>query len=211
MVNQQLLDYIKQQLQQGVSREQIKSFLMANGWQTQDIEEGFNTINSSTPIEQYSNFPTKAPMKMWKIIFVVFIGVILIGSGVYFVAQKFLKPNEKFQLNLDIITPKDSYKVGEQFTGGKYLLTYNGDPFQAIVLYAKSRKGFEKVAYDKAVGTIKTGDFDSNPGLREAHNTGLLLNSNKNCNWPDLYILHSWPPKKSTYLPFLAVLLAEKR
>ena len=64
MVNQQLLDYVKQQLQQGVSREQIKSSLMANGWQAQDIDEAFSTINTSTLSEQYVNIPTKAPIKI---------------------------------------------------------------------------------------------------------------------------------------------------
>jgi hypothetical protein len=32
MINQQLLDYIEQQLQNGVSKEQIKSNLLSNGW-----------------------------------------------------------------------------------------------------------------------------------------------------------------------------------
>jgi len=32
MVNQQLLDYIKQQTQQGINNEQIKQSLLANGW-----------------------------------------------------------------------------------------------------------------------------------------------------------------------------------
>lgn len=49
MINQQILDYIKQQLQQGVSREQIKSSLMANSWQETDINEAFALISNSTP------------------------------------------------------------------------------------------------------------------------------------------------------------------
>ncbi|MDI6602948.1 MAG: hypothetical protein QME57_02385, partial [Patescibacteria group bacterium] len=48
MVNQQLLDYIKQQLQQGINQEQIKSSLMANGWQAKDIDEAFAFIQNST-------------------------------------------------------------------------------------------------------------------------------------------------------------------
>lgn len=41
MAMQQILDYIKKQVQQGASREQIKSSLMANGWQENDINEAF--------------------------------------------------------------------------------------------------------------------------------------------------------------------------
>jgi len=44
MINQQLLDYIKQQLGQNVGKEQIKSSLMSGGWLVSDVEEGFNAI-----------------------------------------------------------------------------------------------------------------------------------------------------------------------
>ena len=58
MVNQQLLDYIKQQLQQGISKEQIKGSLMTNGWQAQDIDEAFSFI--SNPASQSSSVPPGA-------------------------------------------------------------------------------------------------------------------------------------------------------
>ena len=53
MINQQILDYIKQQLQQGVSREQIKSSLITNGWSENDINEAFATLSTnSVPLPQ---------------------------------------------------------------------------------------------------------------------------------------------------------------
>mgnify|MGYP001587406703 CR=1 FL=1 len=58
MVNQQLLDYIKQQTQQGISKEQIKSSLMTNGWQAQDIDEAFSFV--SNPANQSSPVPPPA-------------------------------------------------------------------------------------------------------------------------------------------------------
>jgi len=48
MVNQQLLDYIKQQTQQGISKEQIKSSLIANNWEEQDIDEAFSLVPNFT-------------------------------------------------------------------------------------------------------------------------------------------------------------------
>lgn len=42
MTNQQLLDYIKQQLQQGVSREIITNNLISQGWQQPDVNEAFS-------------------------------------------------------------------------------------------------------------------------------------------------------------------------
>src|SRR3989344_6895948 len=53
MVNQQLLDYIKQQLQQGVSRENITNNLISQGWQQSDVNEAFSQAtgqNFSTPM-----------------------------------------------------------------------------------------------------------------------------------------------------------------
>jgi hypothetical protein len=52
MVNQQLLDYIKQQLQQGANKEQIKNSLMSQGWQARDIDEAFSFIENPTSQSQ---------------------------------------------------------------------------------------------------------------------------------------------------------------
>jgi hypothetical protein len=59
MINQQSLDYIKQQLQQGTNKEQIKNSLIANGWQTQDIEEAFSFIENPTSLSQPIPTPTQ--------------------------------------------------------------------------------------------------------------------------------------------------------
>ncbi|MEI7688831.1 MAG: hypothetical protein WCI91_01445 [Candidatus Nomurabacteria bacterium] len=47
MINQQLLDYIKQQLLKGLNKETITKELLGGGWNEQDIQEGFNTVNAS--------------------------------------------------------------------------------------------------------------------------------------------------------------------
>jgi len=46
----QLFDYIKQQLKQGADKEEIKNFLLANGWQISDIEKTFNEIIAQTQV-----------------------------------------------------------------------------------------------------------------------------------------------------------------
>lgn len=181
MINQPLLDYIKQQLQQGVSREQIKSSLLTNAWEAQDIDEGFNTIDVSFQSGEYSNFLTKAPTKIWKIILVSVVGVLFIIGGVYFVSQKFFqpieKPVEKFQLDLNIITPKDTYKIDEVFKGD-YLLKYEGPSFKGIVAYNEYKKGVEeRGSHSVAIGTIKTGDFDSELSILRQALTPFILNA----------------------------------
>ena len=56
MVNQQLLDYIKQQLEKNISKEQIKSALMQNGWDVSDVEEGFTAVGP-----RFSGIPPTPP------------------------------------------------------------------------------------------------------------------------------------------------------
>lgn len=46
MINQQLLDYVRQQLQQGTSSELITSSLLENGWNEADISEAFAAVNA---------------------------------------------------------------------------------------------------------------------------------------------------------------------
>ena len=94
MVNQQMLDYIKQQMQQGLSREQIKSSLMANCWQAQDIEECFNKINTPKIHAAYSTTPVAASSGAWKIIVGIIIGVAVLGGGAYLASQTIFKTEE---------------------------------------------------------------------------------------------------------------------
>jgi hypothetical protein len=59
MTNQQLLDFIRQQLSKGVTKEKITSDLLVNGWTAQDIQEGFSAIPTpafpvSNPLNAYT-------------------------------------------------------------------------------------------------------------------------------------------------------------
>ncbi|MFA5095063.1 MAG: hypothetical protein WC447_00130 [Candidatus Paceibacterota bacterium] len=65
MINQPLLDFIKQQLQVGSTKEKISSDLLANGWNSQDIDEGFKAVNipilnipSGSPVSSYGHIDT---------------------------------------------------------------------------------------------------------------------------------------------------------
>ncbi|MCX6794663.1 MAG: hypothetical protein NTY31_01560 [Candidatus Falkowbacteria bacterium] len=120
MVNQQLLDYIKQQTQQGVNNEQIKQSLLANGWQNIDIEEAFNSINYSAQGQPISNFSNKAPVQIWKIIIVSLIGAVAIGGGIYFASKTFSKSKEVPKVSNEVLNqsptskPIETVKPSEQ-------------------------------------------------------------------------------------------------
>lgn len=76
MVNQQLIDYIKQQLEQGISFEAIIRELLTNGWQRPDLEEAFRIVNTNNNGNQ---IPRKVNIKkmITKGILGIFVGLIL--------------------------------------------------------------------------------------------------------------------------------------
>jgi len=82
MINQQILDYIKQQVRQGVSREQIKSSLMTNGWQSADVEEAFNLINAQGQLSQSDIAQQPKSFNKTALLAIIVIGVLVIGGGV---------------------------------------------------------------------------------------------------------------------------------
>ena len=57
MINQQILDYIKQQLQQGIPKETISSNLLSQGWLQQDVNEAFSQATAQNIVQgSGSNF-----------------------------------------------------------------------------------------------------------------------------------------------------------
>lgn len=110
MINQQLLDFIKQQLQQGIGREEIKNSLMTNGWQASDIEEAFNSMTppnqavaqSSSDLSNPQPFSTFSPQpqkKIYKLLLAAFsiIGVLAIGGGAFAYFYYFQSPERIIQ------------------------------------------------------------------------------------------------------------------
>jgi len=91
MVNQQMLDYIKRQLQQGVSKEIIRKDLLRNDWTSQDVEEGFSALSISTQTNQPLPSPplSGTSKKVWVILSISLISILVIGmGGIYFVTQR---------------------------------------------------------------------------------------------------------------------------
>jgi len=95
MVNQQLLDYIKQQTQAGESKETIINNLNKQGWQQQDIGEAFSYVASgqapTPPIEKKHdmgwvvvNILIRGGIIMIPVYFVLMIilGVVLVKTGI---------------------------------------------------------------------------------------------------------------------------------
>lgn len=68
MINQQLLDFINQQLQQGASKEEIRNILLTNSWQEKDINEVFQ-VHQPTSRQTLSSLPSASNIlgRAWSI------------------------------------------------------------------------------------------------------------------------------------------------
>lgn len=144
MINQQLLDYIKQQLQQGTDREKINNSLMANGWQVSDIKEAFDSIipsnqpvqptspNISTP-QSFSTFSPQPQNGMSKTLLAVIliVGVLIVGGGAFAYFNYFQSPEKIVQKMITKLTEiksleysgeiKTEVNVGDLLGGGNLL------------------------------------------------------------------------------------------
>ena len=73
MINQQLIDYIKQQSQQGVSPENIKNALRLNNWTDTDINQAYSSLSTSAPVSKFNK----------KIIWIPAVLLLLVAGGVF--------------------------------------------------------------------------------------------------------------------------------
>ncbi len=96
MITQQLLDYIKQQLAQGISKEIINSNLLSQGWQQQDVDEAFSAAeNQSVIVPQSPQISFTSEKNKTTIILIVVGGALLLiglGVGGFFLFSK-VKPS----------------------------------------------------------------------------------------------------------------------
>ena len=60
MINKQLVDFIREQLKENLTKELISKELLANGWTKEDIEEGFSAAN----IQTFSTPPSAQPITL---------------------------------------------------------------------------------------------------------------------------------------------------
>jgi hypothetical protein len=111
MINQQLIDYIKYELQQGVSKETIINNLVSQGWQMSDINQAFDLISAEnspnqTLINQSVSSGSQDSGKKFnkKLLFIILIiGALISGSALgyfYYFQESPEKIVEKMVANL---------------------------------------------------------------------------------------------------------------
>lgn len=91
MINQELFDYIKQQLQQDVSKEEIKASLLNNGWAAIDIDDAIKKLEAGTP-----TYPRSDNQPQNKLKNSLYVGlVVVVGVGVIFGYKTFFGESKK--------------------------------------------------------------------------------------------------------------------
>ncbi len=141
MVNQQLIEYIKKQLQNGVSKESIISNLIAKGWQSTDIESAFQMLTPNqpltTPVTTMQNIkPTTKPFPVVAVI-ICLILLAFGGGTIFFLSSRTSnKPSSQIntipsiQKSLPTLQPTKNieetilYSSPEQGYGFRYLKSW---------------------------------------------------------------------------------------
>lgn len=93
MANQQLIDYINQEVKLGTHQEKIESDLVTAGWQSPDVTEAFKSLK--TPV-----ISNKKPINLKKILLIsglVLAGLALVGGGVLAYNAYFYSPEKNIE------------------------------------------------------------------------------------------------------------------
>jgi hypothetical protein len=190
------LNFIKEQLEKGLSKEKITSDLLNNGWTVQDIEKGFKTlIVPTSPTSNITNAPippsyNSAPVKIknhlsGKKRILLLLIIIMLAVGCPFLYKYFLsKINEKITdgevsglvslLKKDNIQAAVVKKIYKPNNGSTWLIKSNGEK---IFLYSEDLGTYT----DSWTGTHENyaNDLKSNgtgeyilPDQAQVYNTG---------------------------------------
>jgi len=88
MINDQILSYVRQQLQAGASKENISASLVSSGWSQQDVNDIFTQIGAPTPAGSVPVPPVKrSPILTWGVVIVAVI--VIVGPALYRVYQAY--------------------------------------------------------------------------------------------------------------------------
>ncbi|MCF7833891.1 MAG: hypothetical protein K9L98_02520 [Candidatus Pacebacteria bacterium] len=139
MVNEQLLGFIKNQLQLGIEKDKITSSLLSNGWTLEDVTDGFNALNIPTdnppvsaevPVNNNNNNNSK--FLITTLIVILFLG----GLSAYYFKDniaslsilKYFTGNDNVEEVSNIVTNEEDTKAVDLDQSAQDLLTSTTDP-----------------------------------------------------------------------------------
>lgn len=175
MVNQQLLNYIKQQLQQGIPSDEIKKSLITNGWKEVDVIEAFtaltpeiSTIQVSTPpisvIPQPETVPSKK--KKWiKSIVITIVSLVVLNYAFFYLPHvlnlftKDIPPVEYSDLKLEKVVVNDNDNAYFDLQKIENVLYYPDEASTTISNMATGKEWDNKLAEDLISRNSQTFEY----------------------------------------------------
>ncbi len=107
MANQEVIEYLKESLRQGSSKEDLYKALLSSGWALGDIQEAFESIEGE---EEKEDTQKKT------IYTVAIIGAILMGAGVFsFIASNWQVMSKPSKVAVILVSMLSFYVVGWLF------------------------------------------------------------------------------------------------
>lgn len=140
MITQQLSNYIKQQTQNGVSKENIKNTLVANGWNEKDVEEALNQPNSVSG--NISSISQSKPFLRIPTLILISVLFLIVVSGSIYAYNVLLKGNRAPTTQSQ---PKPSQQpTSSAKTGESVQFTLPKTPY-SLVISGEIKRGYSSV------------------------------------------------------------------
>lgn len=140
MVTQQLLDYIKQQLQKGQTKENIRNTLITSGWNIKDVEDALTADNSSNVP---GTFKSKHIFKIPVLILIVALLFIVVGGSIY-AYNALLKSKHKN----NTITPQKNQQPTSSRENVKLIGFIQPKPPYSLVISGEIKDGYLDIKVD---------------------------------------------------------------
>lgn len=141
MVTPQLLDYIKQQLQNGVNKDQLKNTLIISGWNEKDVNEALNQTNGFS--RNNAGISRSNPFKKLPTILVICAILIMLISGSIYAFNIYVKSN---RLHPTPSQPKTSQQPTPSVnTSGELVQFTRSKPPYSLVISGEIKKGYSNV------------------------------------------------------------------
>ncbi len=191
MKNKELLDYIEQQLQQGINKEDIKNLLLPQGWQEQDIAEAFQAIEEPT-----AKLPKKGKWKL--VVLIVSIIAILVGFFILFFPKingssyKDIPKIDDTDLSLKVVIIPKKDNAYYDLIKLKYII-YNPDWRSKDVLGLVSGKVWnDKLAEDIISKNTKTFEYFAKAANKPEFQDPIFANPANDTSGTTLIPVNTW-------------------
>jgi hypothetical protein len=123
MINQQLIDYIKQKLEEGVGKKALKDTLITKGWSEQEINEAINIYDNAT---NATVSVSKPKIRSSVLITILVLFVVIAGGTIY--AYKFFYKTDNSTTETSLQKTNNQTKLIDSSSPGNQVFCVHPGP-----------------------------------------------------------------------------------